>query len=48
MAFTLTGRDHFPSAAFTTVDARVGTGGIHIVAEGVGPDDGVFAVALVE
>ncbi len=40
MAFTLTGKDHFPSAAYTTVSANYGAGGIHVVAEGAGADDG--------
>ena len=40
VAFTLTGKNHFPSAAFTTIDSRVGAGDIHVVAEGVGADDG--------
>lgn len=40
MAFTLTGKYHFPSAAFATIDPRGGAGEIHIVAEGVGADDG--------
>ena len=40
MAFTLTGKDHFPSAAYTTVSANYGAGAIHVVAEGKGADDG--------
>ncbi|HVS57156.1 MAG TPA: hypothetical protein VHJ55_13020, partial [Casimicrobiaceae bacterium] len=40
MAFTLTGKDHFPSAAFTTINRDSGAGGVHIIAEGVGADDG--------
>jgi hypothetical protein len=40
MAFTLVGRDHFPSAAYVGVDAKIGAGDIHVVAEGVGPEDG--------
>jgi hypothetical protein len=43
MAFTLVGNDHHPSAAYTPIDAKVGTGDIHIVAEGVGPQDGFAA-----
>ena len=39
MAFTLVGRDHFPSAAYTTIDVR-GVGSIHVAAEGKGPQDG--------
>jgi hypothetical protein len=40
MAFTLLGDDHFPSAAYVALDAKVGAGDIHVVAEGVGPQDG--------
>lgn len=40
MAFTVVGADHFPSAGYTAIDARVGVGSIHIIAEGAGPDDG--------
>jgi len=40
LAFTLVGADHFPSAAFVTLDAQRGAGPIHIVAEGAGPQDG--------
>ena len=40
LAFTLVGADHFPSAAFVTLDAKRGAGPIHIVAEGAGPQDG--------
>ena len=40
MAFTLVGADHYPSAAYTSMDAKIGAGAIHVVAEGVGPDDG--------
>ena len=40
MAFTLVGADHYPSAAYTSMDAIVGAGDVHVVAEGVGPDDG--------
>jgi hypothetical protein len=40
LAFTLVGADHFPSAAFVTLDARAGAGPIHVVAEGAGPQDG--------
>jgi len=39
MAFTLSGRDHFPSAAYTLIGAR-GVGDIHVASEGVGPQDG--------
>jgi hypothetical protein len=40
MAFTLLGNDHYPSAAYTPINAKSGAGDIHIVAEGLGPDDG--------
>ena len=40
MAFTLLGNDHYPSAAYTSMDAKIGAGDIHVAAEGVGPDDG--------
>ena len=40
MAFTLVGADHYPSAAFVSMDAKIGAGDIQIVAEGAGPDDG--------
>lgn len=40
MAFTLVGGDHYPSAGYTSMDAKIGAGTIHVVAEGVGPDDG--------
>jgi hypothetical protein len=40
MAFTLLGNDHHPSAAYTPIDAKVGAGDIHIIAEGAGPQDG--------
>lgn len=40
MGFNLTGRDYFPSAAYATLDAYAGLGGIHVVAAGLGPQDG--------
>jgi hypothetical protein len=40
MAFTLVGADHYPSAAYTSIDTKIGAGDIHVAAEGVGPDDG--------
>jgi hypothetical protein len=40
MAFTLVGTDHYPSAAYTSIDAKIGAGDIHVAAEGIGPDDG--------
>ena len=35
------GADHFPSAAYATLDADKGAGDIHIAAEGLGPEDGL-------
>lgn len=43
MAFTVVGADHYPSAAYTSLDALAGAGDIHIVAEGAAPDDGFSA-----
>jgi hypothetical protein len=40
MAFTLTGADNYPTAAYTSMDERIGAGDVHIAAQGVGPDDG--------
>ncbi len=40
ISFTLLGADHYPSAAYATLDASAGAGDIHIVAEGLGPEDG--------
>ena len=40
MAFTLVGADHYPSAAYTSMDAKIGAGDVHVIAEGIGPDDG--------
>ena len=40
MGFTLVGDDHWPSAAYVPIDATNGTGDIHVIAEGKGPDDG--------
>jgi hypothetical protein len=40
MAFTLVGDDYYPSAAYASIDDKVGVGGIHIAALGAGPDDG--------
>jgi hypothetical protein len=40
MAFTLMGDDHYPSAAYTSIDAKIGAGDIHVIAEGAGPQDG--------
>jgi hypothetical protein len=40
MAFTLVGADHYPSAAYASIDAVAGVGDIHIAKEGLGPSDG--------
>jgi len=40
MAFTLVGEDHHPTAAYASIDAKVGVGDIHVAAEGVGVQDG--------
>lgn len=40
MAFTVVGADHYPSAGYAGIDAKVGTGDVHIAAEGLGPQDG--------
>src|SRR5207237_500194 len=39
MAFTVLGKDHFPSAGYAAID-REGVGTVHIAAEGLGPQDG--------
>jgi hypothetical protein len=43
MAFTVLGADNYPSAGYTSLDALVGAGDVHIVAPGAGPDDGFSA-----
>ena len=43
IGFTVLGNDHYPSAGYASLDAKVGAGDVHIVAEGVGPDDGFSA-----
>ena len=40
IAFTLVGNDHYPSAGYVSLDAKIGAGDIHVVAEGKGPQDG--------
>ncbi len=40
IAFTLVGADHYPSAAYASLDARAGLGAVHVAAEGLGPSDG--------
>jgi hypothetical protein len=39
MAFTLLGRDHFPSAAYASIGEH-GVGDVHVAAAGAGPQDG--------
>ena len=39
MAFTLVGKNNYPSAAYATIDVS-GVGAIHVAAAGVGPQDG--------
>jgi hypothetical protein len=48
LTFSLLGDDHFPSAAYATLDATAGVGNIHIAAEGLGPDDGFTAYKAFE
>ena len=43
IAFTVLGNDHYPSAGYSSLDAKAGAGDVHIVAEGAGPDDGFSA-----
>ena len=40
MAFTVVGGDYFPSAGYTGIDQKAGTGDVHIAAPGLGPQDG--------
>jgi hypothetical protein len=40
VTFTLVGPDFFPSGAYTSIDAKVGAGDIHVAAPGAGPQDG--------
>ena len=46
MAFTLVGKNDYPSAAYASIDAKVGVGDIHIAAAGLGPDDGFTGYAV--
>src|ERR1700686_801596 len=39
LAFTLTGDNDYPSAAFASLDAKIGMGSVHVVAAGIGPWD---------
>jgi hypothetical protein len=43
IAFTVLGSDNFPSAGYASLDAQIGAGDIHVVAAGLGPDDGFTA-----
>jgi hypothetical protein len=45
MAFTLLGKNDFPSAAYAPFSAESGPGDIHIAAAGRGPDDGFTSYA---
>jgi len=45
MAYTLVGRNNFPSAAYSFIDAAHGAGVVHVVAAGKGPDDGFTSYA---
>jgi hypothetical protein len=40
IAFTVMGDDHYPSAGYASLDAKIGAGDIHIAAACLGPDDG--------
>lgn len=43
VAFTLTGADFYPSAAYASLDAVAGAGAVQIAASGLGPWDGFTA-----
>jgi len=45
IAFTLLGRDYFPSAAFASIDVN-GTGAVQVAALGAGPADGFSGTAI--
>jgi hypothetical protein len=45
MAFTLVGRDFYPSAAFASISAA-GTGTVQVAAAGAGPADGFSGTAV--
>ena len=45
MAFTLVGRDFFPSAAFASIDSS-GVGAVQVAATGLGPADGFSGTAV--
>ncbi|HEY7127284.1 MAG TPA: hypothetical protein VH540_25350 [Ktedonobacterales bacterium] len=46
IAFTLTGDNNYPSAAFAGLDAKVGMGNVQIAAAGVGPWDGFTSYVI--
>jgi len=45
MAFTLVGRNFFPSAAFASINAD-GVGAVQVAAQGIGPADGFSGTAV--
>ncbi|HEY6380085.1 MAG TPA: hypothetical protein VI316_12995, partial [Candidatus Dormibacteraeota bacterium] len=45
MAFTVVGKNYFPSAGYATIDEE-GVGKIHIAAQGKGPEDGFAGYAV--
>src|SRR5207302_5602946 len=45
MAFTLVGRDFYPSAAFASINAS-GVGAVQVAATGLGPADGFSGTAV--
>jgi hypothetical protein len=46
IAFTLTGDNDFPSAAFAGIDAKVGMGNVQVAAAGAGPWDGFTSYVI--
>jgi hypothetical protein len=40
IAFTLVGADHYPSAAYASLNAAAGAGPVQVAREGLGPSDG--------
>jgi hypothetical protein len=42
IAFSLMGRDDYPSAGFATLDGVRGAGEIQVIGEGLGPEDGIL------
>jgi hypothetical protein len=46
MAFTLTGDNDFPSAAFAGMDAKAGMGNVQVAASGPGPWDGFTSYVI--